>query len=226
MLVLALDTSTPLLSVAVADVRADDVACRASRATAADRRHGELLAVLVSEVLREAGAVPGDLAAVAAGLGPGPFTGLRAGVMTAVALADALGIPSYGACSLDVIAAQRRTDGERTAVVTDALRKQVYWAAYDAAGRRVDGPDIGFPEDVAQRCRAVSDAVIGPGREKYADAFVALKGDAEVWPVAATLAELVADRVRSQAAAERLEPLYLRRPDAQPPGRPKHVLPA
>ena len=70
-----------------------------------------------------------DLEAVVTGLGPGPFTGLRVGVVTAAALADARGLPVIGVCSLDAVGSGART------VVTDARRKEVYWAAYDDSRR-------------------------------------------------------------------------------------------
>src|SRR4051812_37296571 len=91
------------------------------------RAHGEQLAPGIAAVLAEAGVRPRDLAAIVAGLGPGPFTGLRVGLVTAGVLGDTLGIPSYGVCSLDGLGAG--TTGE-VLVATDARRKEVYWAAY------------------------------------------------------------------------------------------------
>ena len=92
--------------------------------------------------------VPRDLDAIAVGNGPGPFTGLRVGLVTAVTMGHALGIPVHGVCSLDVLAVQaRRPEGELL-VATDARRKEVYVASY-AEGRRVSGPDVVKPADVA-----------------------------------------------------------------------------
>ena len=87
-------------------------------------------------MLADAGLTLADLGAVVTGLGPGPFTGLRVGIVTAAALADARGLPVIGVCSLDAVGSGART------VVTDARRKEVYWAAYDAAGARVEGPAV------------------------------------------------------------------------------------
>ena len=85
-----------------------------------------------------------DLDAVVVGCGPGPFTGLRAGMATAAAYGHALGIPVHGVCSLDAIGV--RTTGD-TLVVTDARRREVYWARY-RDGVRTDGPAVNAPADV------------------------------------------------------------------------------
>ena len=107
MLLLAFDTATPAVAVALHDgerTLASSVAVDA-------HRHAELLAPAISAVIAEAGVSRDDLTMVAAGVGPGPFTGLRVGVVTARVLASTLGIPGYGVCTLDVIAAGTgRTD--------------------------------------------------------------------------------------------------------------------
>lgn len=224
-LLLAVDTSSPVVSAAVADVRDSDVHILASRDVAAANRHGELLAELVHDVIRQSGATPGALKAVAAGLGPGPFTGLRVGVVTAASLADALGIPTYAACSLDAVA-RTRADGRDFLVCTDARRKQVYWARYDGTGARVDGPDIATPADVAARFGDEVSEAFGAGVVVYPDMFAAFDATHDAAVSAADVAHLVAQKVRDHAASDVMEPLYLRRPDASPPGRPKSVLPA
>ena len=104
-LVLALDTSTPASTAALVEVTADGMKGVAERRTVDPRAHGELLAPEIAAVLAEAGVRPRDLAAIVAGLGPGPFTGLRVGLATAASMGQALGIPTYGVCSLDAWAA-------------------------------------------------------------------------------------------------------------------------
>ena len=64
-----------------------------------------LLAPAIAKVIADAGASQHDLTGIVAGVGPGPFTGLRVGLVTARVLGDALSIPVYGLCTLDVIAA-------------------------------------------------------------------------------------------------------------------------
>jgi tRNA threonylcarbamoyl adenosine modification protein YeaZ len=214
-LVLTLDTSTPAVTAAVSELLDPGRLPErlASRTEVATNRHGELLAPMIDELLREAGVSTGDLGAVGVGLGPGPFTGLRVGIMTAAALGDALDLPVYGECSLDVIASPLDSDEFSYAVLTDARRKQVYWAAYDEVGGRTDGPDVATPADLAAQLAGRVSHVAGAGaiayREHFADFTVIESG---AYPDAAVLADLT--------------PLYLRRPDAQPPGRPKQVTPA
>lgn len=182
------------------------------------------------EVLTAAGARPRQLAAVAVGLGPGPFTGLRVGVVTAAVLADAVGIPAYGACSLDAIAAAgtARRAGGRLLVATDARRKEVYWAVYaeedGAGGERLAGPAVDRPAELAARLPELgATEMAGAGAEQYAE-LLALPLRAPSYPDPVALAGLVAGRVRAGAPGDPLTPLYLRRPDAELPRPAKPVL--
>lgn len=226
MLVLALDSSTPRITVAVADIDAGASArILAEHAGDAGNRHGELLAPAIERVLRAAGVAPGGLDAIACGLGPGPFTGLRVGIVTAASLADGLRIPAYGVCSLDALAAAHR-DGGRLLAVTDARRKQVYWARYDETGARVDGPEVSAPDELAVAMRGKVDLVAGTGAALWVDAFADLGiDDSDPFPAAGAVARLAADRAVLRAPGEQLTPMYLRRPDAQPPARIKSVTP-
>lgn len=225
MLLLAVDTSSAQVSAAVVRVGADgSTSPLAVRETVAPNRHGELLADAIHVVLAEASAEWDEVAAIAVGLGPGPFTGLRVGVMTAAAIADARQVPAYGVCSLDAIAHGHGVG--RFLVCSDARRRQVYWARYDE-GRRVEGPDIGLPHDVAAHTVAQVDRVLGAGAALYPDAFAAFDVvEHDGYPSAVDIAALGAGRALAHADAELLEPLYLRRPDAVPPGTPKAVTPA
>ena len=141
-LVLALDTATPAVTAGV--VRRDDVTVLAERVTVDARAHAERLTPNVIDALADAALTMADLNAVVIGCGPGPFTGLRAGMATAAAYGHALGIPVYGVCSLDAIGV--RTSGD-TLVVTDARRREVYWARY-SDGVRTEGPAVNAPADV------------------------------------------------------------------------------
>ncbi|NEM04884.1 tRNA (adenosine(37)-N6)-threonylcarbamoyltransferase complex dimerization subunit type 1 TsaB [Geodermatophilus normandii] len=203
MLVLALDTATPTLVAGVARrSEGGDVEVLAERAVPSGNRHAELLVPAVREALAEAGLALADVDAVVAGLGPGPFTGLRVGVVTAAALADARGVPAVGVCSLDAVGSGART------VVTDARRKEVYWAAYDADGARVDGPGVVRPEDAR---------LTGPlvGDPRFAERLGAPVEPAEV--TTAGLLRAAATLLDDPSSAGPLVPLYLRRPDAVPP---------
>jgi tRNA threonylcarbamoyl adenosine modification protein YeaZ len=128
-------------------------------------------------------------------------------------MALALGIPVYGVCSLDVLAAEALDAGlDDFVVATDARRKEVYVATY-AEGRRVSGPDVARPADVAS-----DGPVVGRGALLYPDAFP--KARAPEHPSAAVLCDVV---VRERFELVDPEPLYLRRPDTMAPRPPKRV---
>jgi tRNA threonylcarbamoyl adenosine modification protein YeaZ len=208
---LAFDTATPLVTVALHD--GDDVVAELT----ADRpmKHAEQLAPLIERALGEAGIVRQDLTAVAVGVGPGPFTGLRVGLVTARTLGHVLEVPVYGVCSLDVLAVEAAAAGATGdfVVATDARRKEVYLASYDEQGARIEGPQVARPADVATRV-----PVVGPGGELYPEAFPVRRGPAAL--SAGWLARAVAEE---RAELRDPEPLYLRRPDADAPHAPKRV---
>jgi tRNA threonylcarbamoyl adenosine modification protein YeaZ len=186
-IILAIDTATPAVTAGI--VKLDGLEVLAERVTVDARAHAERLTPNVLAALADAGITVDDLEAVVVGCGPGPFTGLRVGMATAAAYGHALGIPVRGVCSLDAI-------GIHTAgvalVVTDARRREVYWARY-RDGVRVDGPAVDAPADVP----GAAEALERP----------------PVYPTAAGLVRAVADWTAEPAP---LIPLYLRRPDAKP----------
>jgi tRNA threonylcarbamoyladenosine biosynthesis protein TsaB len=209
---LAFDTATPLVTVALHDGEDVVVELTAER----PMKHAEQLAPLIEQALTEAGIVRQDLTAIAVGVGPGPFTGLRVGLVTARTLGYALEIPVYGVCSLDVLAVEAAATGVvagEFVVATDARRKEVYLASYDERGTRLDGPVVGKPADLA-----TDRPVVGPGGELYPEAFPTRVGPAA--PSAGWLARAVAEE---RAELMDPEPLYLRRPDADAPHAPKRV---
>src|SRR5690348_14104072 len=115
-------------------------------------KHGEQLAPLIEAVLADAEVVRQDLTAIAVGTGPGPFTGLRVGLVTARTLGHVLDIPVYGVCTLDVLAVEAADTGAVSGdfvVATDARRKEVYLASYDERAVRLHGPEVAKPVDVA-----------------------------------------------------------------------------
>jgi tRNA threonylcarbamoyl adenosine modification protein YeaZ len=216
-LVLALDTSTPASTAAVAEVTAGGIRGIAERRTVDARAHGELLAPQIKETLDEAGVRPPQIGAIVAGLGPGPFTGLRVGLVTAASICHALGIPTYGVCSLDALG--RAAGTGRVLVATDARRREVYFAMY-ADGHRTTDPDVAKPADV----RVDADRAVGEGALMYSDVFGLPIDEILLYPPGAALVALGADRIRTGAPNERLTPLYLRRPDAVESASRKHVL--
>jgi tRNA threonylcarbamoyladenosine biosynthesis protein TsaB len=209
---LAFDTSSPTVAVALYD-GSDVVAERVSEQA---MKHGERLAPLIDDLMREVGVVRQDLTALAVGVGPGPFTGLRVGLVTARTLAFVLDIPVYGVCSLDVLAVEAASSGAIAGdfvVATDARRKEVYLASYDESGVRTSGPVVDKPADLATTLPTV-----GEGATLYPDHFPTGVGPTR--PSAGWLARCVADE---RAELSDPEPLYLRRPDAATPSAPKRV---
>jgi tRNA threonylcarbamoyl adenosine modification protein YeaZ len=241
-LLLGLDTATPAVTVALHDGGQP----LAQLVTVDAHRHAELLAPAIAKVIADAGAERGDLTGIAVGVGPGPYTGLRVGVVTARVLGAALGVPVYGVCSLDVLAADVEADGG-FAVATNARRREVYWARYDETGRRA-GPHVSPPADVPGRGLPVA----GEGPLLYPELFP--DGRWPTYPAAATLCRIAVAALAaggSTAGGSTVggstpagasagggagpgpvavrpvllppEPLYLRRPDAREPGAPKRV---
>ncbi|WP_230209044.1 tRNA (adenosine(37)-N6)-threonylcarbamoyltransferase complex dimerization subunit type 1 TsaB [Nostocoides sp. HKS02] len=178
------------------------------------RGHTEHLAPLVTEVLESAERSPADVTDVAVGTGPGPFTGLRVGMVTALVFGHARGVPVHGVCSLDALAYDAAAlvgEGEFL-VATDARRKEVYWARYAArngAAQRLTEPAVDRPADLPEHVRAVPTA--GRGPLLFPELF---RSVVPVHDVQATsLAALAAQRLAAGVAMP-VEPLYLRRPDA------------
>ena len=229
-LVLALDTSTPVITTAVVAVPAVSEALAAVAAgeqppltrLLAERTvtdafgHAERLMPLARDALAEAGRELADLDAIVVGLGPGPFTGLRVGIATAAALGDALGRPVHGVPSHDGIAAAAGLD-RAFLVVTDARRREVYVSGYRPGGRRVFGPAVLSPAAVGE---AVADlapaAMVGPGTPLLAP-HLAVARQESTGSVGEGLVGTALTALLTGAVPGPLTPLYLRRPDATEP---------
>ena len=229
-MLLALDTSAAV-TVAVHDGRA----VLASRSVYDPRRHAELLVPMIDEVLTESGVDRRELTMIAVGRGPGPFTGLRVGLVTARTLALALGVEVHGVTSLDALALQALDAGIATAgtefvVATDARRREVYWARYQASETPnglwpipVTQPEVSRPHELTL------DGLPCAGRGTHLYPVELPPSPAET---VAALRDPSADAIARIALAETAdgrpprdpEPLYLRRPDAAEPSGAKSVL--
>lgn len=210
---LAFDTATEQVTVALIEGSTTVVELVSDRAM----KHAEQLVPLIAECLHRHAATPTDITEIAVGVGPGPFTGLRVGLVTARTLGLVLSVPVVGVCTLDAIAAEAVADGagdeDGFLVVTDARRKEVYHARYDARGHRLQGPGVDRPAVVAE-----AGPVVGPGVALYPESFP--QGGPPIRPSAAWLG-----RVATAGDGPRLppDPWYLRRPDAMSPGPAKPV---
>lgn len=241
MLVLALDTSTPVITAGVVRTSAHAAPTVLAERTAVDPlAHAERLIPLIKLALDEAGVTMTDLEGIVVGLGPGPFTGLRVGIATAAALGDGLGVPVHGVGSHDAAAVAALLLGTGHGrlggpflVVTDARRREVYLSAYDRAGVRLGGPLVLAPDRVAETLVGLgieAETRIGAGAALL-DGHVPLPAGPVGGALSAGLAAAAAATATAtdqwSAAPPPLTPLYLRRPDATEPAarRPSTLQP-
>jgi tRNA threonylcarbamoyladenosine biosynthesis protein TsaB len=221
MAVVGFDTATA--DTAVCATRGDEVLCEELLGLAPDGspRHST---ALLAEVERAAAAAGGwdAVGLIAVGLGPGSFVGIRIGLATAHGLAASTGLPVAGVCTLDALG--RAMTAERpvaSLAVLDARRGEVFAALYGPGGERLQDPLVAAPEALAERVAELPapPRAAGSGavrfRQELASRGVDIPDDADpVHRVAArhvcALAEAVAD-----GGGDRLEPIYLRPPDAE-----------
>jgi tRNA threonylcarbamoyladenosine biosynthesis protein TsaB len=203
--VLAIDTS---VGVSVAILRSNG---EVTQSHAVDHgMQGELTAELISKVVSDSGLKIEEITDLVVGVGPGPFTGLRVGLVTASVFAHAREIPIHGICSLDAIAFDY---AKPCIVVTDARRKELYWARYE--GIRIGEPQVSKPEAIASQFPDVD--FVGPGSNLYPDYVSGNLMELK----AGSLAKLFAS---GSAQLVDVLPMYLRKPDAVEPTSRKSVL--
>ncbi len=203
--VLAIDTS---VGVSVAILRSNG---ELTQSQAVDHgMQGELTAELISQVVADSGLEISEITDVVVGVGPGPFTGLRVGLVTAAVFAHARNIPIHGICSLDAIAFDY---AKPCVVVTDARRKELYWARYE--DKRIGEPQVSKPEDLL--AQFPGSEFVGPGAQLYPDFISGKVSELK----AGSLAKLF---VSGNAQLVDVSPMYLRKPDAVEPTTRKPVL--
>ncbi len=195
-MLLAIDTSAGT-SVAVVDREGGILAQEDEAGT---RRHAEVVGTLILRALQRAGVAPVDLSGVVAGMGPGPFTGLRVGIAAARAFAVGIGRPVVPLVSHDALALDAT---EPIAVVTDARRRELAWSTFAASD------ELGLPMRVG-----------GPALAPIAEIDAAIAGfrrvDTPVIP-AGPLGMLAERLFAAGRPFGPVEPLYLRAPDVTVP---------
>lgn len=224
MFVLAVDTATPTVSVAIGR----DGALLGSVSLGHGRRHAEQLAPAIVYLTRECEVTLDQFAAIGVGIGPGLFTGLRVGVTTAKVMAQALRIPVVGLASLDLLAYPlRHAHGRLIAAVIDARRKEVFTALYrpvPGGVQRESDYAVGPPSRLAAELEARGEETLlaGDGAVLHAGAFTDLEhvehaGAGFATPSAAALIALTTARMEQEefVAPAELVPLYLRQSDAE-----------
>lgn len=223
--VLAIDTSSPHIVSGIVEISGNQLDELASASSVGATMHAEVLAPSIARVCDEASVSPADLDGIVVGLGPGPFTGLRVGIVTAASLADALGLPVWGVCSLDALPGAGESG--RTLAVSDARRKELYFALYDGDRRR-SGPEVGKPAELVQTLIEDSSTepvsrVLHAGADKYLDELCALGVDVlERYVDPLSLVRVAVRDGLIGAPSTALQPFYLRRPDAaEPKQRPR-----
>jgi tRNA threonylcarbamoyl adenosine modification protein YeaZ len=205
LVILAIDTSVGI-SVAVHD----GTEIMSEISSSQHGLQGELTAQYLQNALAAAGCVARDITSVVVGVGPGPFTGLRVGITSALTFAHALDIPVHGLCSLDAIGF---TSSTPCIAVTDARRKELYWAKY-LNGLRVSDPAVNTPQEISEL--NPNTEFIGPGALLYPEFISGQPAELQ----AGNLANLFA---RGLGQILPVTPMYLRKPDAVPPTERKSV---
>ncbi|WP_185174305.1 tRNA (adenosine(37)-N6)-threonylcarbamoyltransferase complex dimerization subunit type 1 TsaB [Rothia nasimurium] len=224
MLLLALDSSATA-SVALGSYEGGTLTLLAHRATTDTRSHAEVMSPFVEQVLAETGYRGNDLDALVAGTGPGPFTGLRAGIVTARTLAFAWGKPLYGLMSLNALAEAAadtaRTRGhQKFLVASDARRREIYSAVYeltDTGYTLLEGPTVGSASQTPQL------PVYGFGAGLYPRDLASQEDFETLQPDARTLLA-AACRLGVENLSQDTSALYLRESDAKVPATRKKAL--
>lgn len=223
MLVLGIETSTPWASVTIGSEQGIIGSCLVSRGAS----HGSFLLPAVEFLMKETDLSYRNLSAVAVGLGPGLYTGMRVGIATAKTLAQALSVPIVGVPSLDLLAFEIRYSNKLICPVLDAKRKEVFFAFYRAVPggvTRVTDYVVGTPERLLAELQGSGEEflLVGSGALLYRHLLegrgkVEFGSIANAFPRATSLVELALPRLFREDFDRlfHLEPMYMRRSDAE-----------
>ena len=223
MIILGIETATQQVGCALGGAEGVFASFHAARG----RRHAETLAPAIEFVCEQARIKLREVFVVAVDIGPGLFTGLRVGVATGKAIAHALRVPMIGLSSLDLLAFPVRHADRLIATVVDARRGEVFYALYrpvPGGVQRVSEARVGPPTELAAELMALGEdcLLVGDGARRYAEVFdddrhVGIAQGVLDHPSAAALVELAHPRAIREEFVQpsELEPLYLRRSDAE-----------
>jgi tRNA threonylcarbamoyladenosine biosynthesis protein TsaB len=222
-IILGIETATQQVGCAIGGVEGVLASFHATRG----RRHAETLVPAIQFACAQARLELSEVSVVAVDIGPGLFTGLRVGIATAKAMAQALRVPMIGLSSLDLLAYPVRTSPRLIAAAVDARRGELYSALYrqvPGGVQRISGYRVSTPADLSSELMARGEEalLVGDGALRYASTF-ADRGQLEVgttgqaYPSAAALVELAQPRALREEFVQpwELEALYLRRSDAE-----------
>lgn len=220
MLILGIETATERVSVAIGGHEGVIGLFEITRG----RRHAETLVPAIEFTCRQAGIELSEISVIAVDVGPGLFTGMRVGLASGKAIAQALRIPMIGISSLDLLAFPCRHTDRVVVPIIDARKGEVFSAMY----RQVPGgiqqivePHVGSVDDVIADLMARNQDVlcVGDGARRYSEEILdgyhcEIGGDA--FPSAGPLVQLAHARALREdwVQARDIEPVYLRAPDA------------
>ena len=223
MLILGIETATVQAGCAIGGHEG----VLASAHCAKGKRHAENLTPAIEFICEQAQIELSEIGLVAVDVGPGLFTGLRVGVATAKAVAFALRVPMIGVSSLDLLAFPVRFSPRLIVAAIDARRSELYYAFYrqvPGGVQRISEHSVGSADDLASELLAIGEEVllVGDGAHRYREAFdglakVEIVDPGNSYPSAASLVQLAHARALREdfAQIDSIEPIYLRRPDAE-----------
>ncbi|MGB1505113.1 MAG: tRNA (adenosine(37)-N6)-threonylcarbamoyltransferase complex dimerization subunit type 1 TsaB [Acidimicrobiales bacterium] len=223
MLILGIESATARVGCAIGGHEGVLASAHSSRG----RRHAEALAPQIEFVAEQAGVSLRELGAVAVDVGPGLYTGLRVGVTTALSIATTLRVPMIGVSSLDLLAFPVALTDRKIVAVVDARRAEVFHASYrpvPGGVQRISEPAVARPGDLVAAIEADGEPVlvVGDGAAAHGDVFggahgVEMADDSFAHPSAGSLVALAHARALREefVRPDEIEPLYLRRPDAE-----------
>ena len=223
MIILGIETSTQQVGCALGGQEGVLASFHSSR----DRRHAEILTPSIQFTCEQARIDFSEISVIAVDLGPGLYTGLRVGVSTAKAMAQALRVPMIGFSSLDLLAFPLRFSSRLIVAVIDAKRGEVFYSLYrQVAGgvQRLTDLQVGTAEKLAVELHSRREEclMVGDGAVRYKNAFaevdqLEMGSLSNAYPSASSLVELAQPRALKEEwiHPSELRPIYLRKSDAE-----------